>query len=79
MKSKPGEVLFLFQSLFCPFKVIIPRQGVAVLTARLILFVFSRAAPVAYGVSQARGLIRAVAASLHHSHSHSNTGSKLCL
>jgi len=34
------------------------------------LFVFSRAAPVAYGGSQARGLIRAAAAtSLRQSHS----------
>ena len=33
--------------------------------------------PAAYGGSQARGLIRAAAASLHHSHS--NAGSKLCL
>ena len=32
------------------------------------LFAFSRAAPMAYGVSQARGLIRAVAASLRRSH-----------
>ena len=32
-------------------------------------FVFSRAVPVAYGGSQARGLIGAVAAGLHHSHS----------
>ena len=32
-------------------------------------FVFSRAAPMAYGSSQARGRIRAVATSLHHSHS----------
>jgi len=31
---------------------------------------FSRAAPVAYGGSQARGPIGAVAASLRHSHSH---------
>ena len=30
-------------------------------------FVFFRAAPVAYGGSQARGLIRTVPASLHHS------------
>ena len=30
---------------------------------------FSRAAPAAYGVSQARGRIGAVAASLHQSHS----------
>ena len=40
-------------------------------------FVFSRAAPVAYGGSQARGLIGATAAGLHQSHS--NTGSELCL
>jgi len=40
-------------------------------------FVFSRAAPVAHGGSQARGLIRAVAAGLHQSHS--NTGSEPCL
>ena len=37
-------------------------------------FVFSRAAPTAYGGSQARGLFRAVATGLHHSHS--NRGSK---
>ena len=38
------------------------------------LFAFSRAAPVAYGDSQARGPIRAVAASLRQSHS--NRGSE---
>ena len=38
---------------------------------------FSRAAVVAYGGSQAKGLIGAVAASLHQSHS--NAGSKPCL
>ena len=37
------------------------------------LFAFSRATPAAYGGSQARGQIGAVAASLHHSHS--NAGS----
>ena len=37
-------------------------------------FCLFRAVPVAYGSSQARGLIRAVASSLHHSHS--NMGSK---
>jgi len=31
------------------------------------------------GDSQARGLIGAVAAGLHHSHSHSNVGSEPCL
>ena len=38
------------------------------------LFAISRAVPMAYGGSQARGRIRAVAASLHCSHS--NTGSE---
>ena len=41
------------------------------------LFAISWAAPAAYGGSQARGLIRAVAASLHQSHS--NAGSEPCL
>ena len=43
------------------------------------LFFFSAfwAAPAAYGSSQARGQIRATAASPHHSHS--NTGSEPCL
>ena len=42
-----------------------------------VFFAFSRAALVAYRGSQARGLIRAVAASLHQSHS--NVGSELHL
>ena len=40
-------------------------------------FVFSRASPAAYEGSQARGLIGAVAAGLHQSHS--NVGSEPCL
>ena len=40
-------------------------------------FVFSRATPTAYGGSQARGLIRGVAAGLLQSYS--NAGSELCL
>ena len=40
-------------------------------------FAFSRAIPVAYGASQPRGLIGAVATSLRHSHS--NAVSELCL
>ena len=40
-------------------------------------FFFLRAAPVAYGGSQARGRIGAVAASLLHSYS--NSGSEPCL
>ena len=42
-----------------------------------LFILFFRAALVAYGSSQARGLIGAVAASLHQSHS--NSGSKLHL
>ena len=38
------------------------------------LFLLFRAAPVAYGSSQARGRIRTTAAGLHHNHS--NTGPK---
>ena len=41
------------------------------------LFAFSRAAPLAYGGSQARGSIGAIATVLHHSHN--NTGSELHL
>ena len=46
---------------------------------RVLLLVFFkfRAAPTAYGGSQARGQIRAAAAGLHHSHS--NSGSELHL
>ena len=46
-----------------------------------ILFLFGllsfRGTTTAYGSSQARGLIGAAAAGLHHSHS--NAGSELCL
>ena len=38
----------------------------------IIVIVFSRAPPTAYGGSQARGLIGAVAASLHQSHSNAD-------
>ena len=41
------------------------------------LFAISRATPVAYGGSQARGLFGTVAAGLHQSHS--NVGSEPCL
>ena len=42
-----------------------------------VFFAISRAAAAAYGASQARSLIRAVAAILHQSHS--NAGSELHL
>ena len=37
------------------------------------LFFFLRAAPTAYGVSQARGPIGTATASLHHSHGHARS------
>ena len=40
---------------------------------------FFRAAPAAYGGYQTRGWIRAIAASLRHSHIHSSTRSETCL
>ena len=42
-----------------------------------LFFVFFRTAPMAYGGSQARGRIGAVASGLRHRHS--NAGSELCL
>ena len=42
-----------------------------------VIFFFFRAAPTAYGVSQARGQIRTVATGLQHSHS--NTRLKMRL
>ena len=41
------------------------------------IFAFSRAAPTAYGGSQARGGIRAVAAGLRHSHSNGGSEPRL--
>ena len=41
------------------------------------VFCLFRATPMAYEISQASGQIGPAAAGLHHSHS--NTGSKLCL
>ena len=46
-------------------------------TGYFILFCLFRAVSVAYGGSQARGLLVAVAPSLHHSHS--NVRSEPCL
>ena len=45
----------------------------------ILFFVFSRAAPMVYGGSQARGQIGAIATGLRHIYSHSNVGFELCL
>ena len=41
------------------------------------IFCLSRATPAAYGGSQARGLVGAVAASLYHSHSNAESEPRL--
>ena len=46
--------------------VSVPLLVMFVLFCFVLFFVFSRAAPMAHGGSQARGRIRAVAAGLHH-------------
>ena len=64
-----------FSSLFCAFRL----SFIHSLT-QLILFYFIclfRAAPSAYGSSQARGQIRASAASLCHSHSNTRSEPQL--
>ena len=53
------------------------RGGMGLAERRDLFLLPFRATPAAHGGSQARGRIRAIVASLHHSHS--NTGSKLCL
>ena len=47
--------------------------GLLFIVLFLFLFLLFRAAPSAYGGSQARGQIGAAAASLHHSHSHAGS------
>ena len=49
-----------------PCQLLLPSMFIFLFFKNFCLF---RAAPVAYGSSQARGQIRAVAAGLHHSHS----------
>ena len=43
----------------------------------VVVVAISWAAPAAYGGSQARGLIRAAAAGLHHSHNHAGSEPRL--
>ena len=56
----------------------VPGRGHEIKGGVLFVFVFVfllfRAAPMAYGVSQARGQIGAIATSLHHSHSNIRSG-----
>ena len=67
LEARLQEFFFFFLSFFGLFFVVVVVVVVAI----------SWAAPAAYGGSQARGRIRAVAAGLCHSHS--NARSKTCL
>ena len=77
------EMLSLFlQILFLPLFLLFKTLILTVSEAFFIFLIFFffllfRAAPTAYGSSQARGRIRATAAGLCHSHN--NAGSKPCL
>ena len=68
--------LFLFSFLFFPFWLESNVKFICLFIYVLIFCLF-RAIPAAYQSSQPRGRIRAVAASLYHSHS--NMESELCL
>ena len=54
---------------FCSGRAITANTSFVLRVVPSFLNFLSRAAPTAYGGSQARGQIGAVAASLHHSHS----------
>jgi len=72
-----AETHLLFQDEEAKALTFLDQERVPVFCVLWGFFAFSRAAPVAYGGSQARGLIGAVAAGLRQSHS--NLGSKLRL
>ena len=62
-----------------PYDPAIPRPGYMSKEMKLLSFFgLFRAVPTAYGSSQARGRIRATAATLHHSHSNSRSEPRLC-
>ena len=71
---KVCELVFVLQSSFCPFLIILK-----LFIYLFCLFFLLETHSFACGGSQARCWIRDVAAGLCHSHSHSNTGSGLCL
>ena len=52
-------------------------KGYAITELIFFFFSFSRVAPAAYGGSQVKGLIRVVAAGLHHSHSNARSDPSL--
>ena len=81
-----SEMIWKISYIILPYIYLAPSLGMALfmtsicyLSSFFFFFVFClfRATPTAYGGSQARGLIGAVATGLHHNHSHA--GSEPCL
>ena len=58
--------------MMCYYKFFLNLVRVLCLLFFFIIICLFRTVPVAYGRSQARGLIEAVAASLYHSHSNTD-------
>ena len=70
-----SSTIIFYKNLSCPVLEIFDVYGsILFLCLFLQFFAFSRAAPLAPGGFQARGLIQAVASGLHQSHS--NVGSE---
>ena len=70
--SPPGSYLIPFVFIFFFFL-----SFVFVVVVVVVIFAISWAAPAAYGGSQARGRIGAVATGLHQSHSNSGSEPRL--
>ena len=66
-----------WQSQLLSIVIVVASPAIALLLLLLLVFCLFRAIPTAYGGSQARGPIGAVATGLHHSHS--NARSEPCL
>ena len=64
-------------SLFIPSSLFVVSSSVYCFLSFFFFLSFSRATPEAYGGSQARGPMGAVATELHHSHSHAGSKSRL--
>ena len=69
---EPNKMLIHLISLSYGKSILLKRRYVCVSRMQKKTFFFFRAAPVAYGGSQVRGLIGAVAADLHQSHSNAS-------
>ena len=68
-----SRVIQLYRHIYLHFFGFLSFVGYYNFFFLVVSFPFSRDAPVAYGGSQARGLIGAIAAGLRHSHSNSGS------